>query len=328
MLCLNKYATPAALNHHMSTTSHTYSCNHCDKVFPSERYLRRHLRIHSDVDSFVCKLCNKGFRTESYLKVHMLTHSTNKPYACSMCVAAFNRKDKLKRHLLIHEPVKRYKCPFNNHSGCDREFNRPDKLKAHILTHSSAKPFICHKCGQVFCRVAQFRKHLSTSEECSENSEECNWCGIKFSSNKDSARHRCKDMLALQKVAKNSLKQKSRLPFGTGRHSRSLRRHYQLKKSKKSKGKPIENDLDASELVDDIPTAHIEIISANTDLVPVSSISHFSLPPNFETDSAQSQFDEVLTNVVNTHSDSCEVSNFCSIPLDECTTLQETVDAT
>ncbi|KAJ6661099.1 hypothetical protein lerEdw1_016900, partial [Lerista edwardsae] len=111
--CVNKYSTPEALEHHLQTATHSFPCPHCQKVFPCERYLRRHLPTHGGGGKFKCQICKKFFRREHYLKLHAHIHSGEKPFKCSVCDSAFNRKDKLKRHMLIHEPYKKYKCPFS-----------------------------------------------------------------------------------------------------------------------------------------------------------------------------------------------------------------------
>lgn len=137
--CLNRYASFAALEQHRASTSHNFPCVNCTKVFPCERYLRRHMLTHG-ADMFRCHFCNKSFKTANYLKVHIIIHTGEKPFICTVCDAKFNRRDKLKRHELVHDPIKKYKCPLIV-NGCTREFNRPDKLKAHILTHSGLKPY-------------------------------------------------------------------------------------------------------------------------------------------------------------------------------------------
>ena len=158
--CLNKYTTSAALEHHIATSTHHYPCSHCSKVFPCERYLRRHLLTHGS-GLHICQFCDKTFKTANYLKVHLVIHTGEKPYACNICGAAFNRRDKLKRHKLVHDPVKRFKCPLRTHTGCLKEFNRHDKLKAHILTHSGIKPHQCVQCGRSFSRRAHLRAHMN-----------------------------------------------------------------------------------------------------------------------------------------------------------------------
>uniref|UniRef100_A0A8C5E2R6 Zinc finger protein 341-like n=1 Tax=Gouania willdenowi TaxID=441366 RepID=A0A8C5E2R6_GOUWI len=157
--CQSKYSTQEALEQHVLTASHSFPCPHCQKVFPCERYFRRHLPTHGVGGRFKCQICKKAFKTEHYLKLHTRIHSGEKPYKCSLCEATFNRKDKVKRHMLIHEPFKKYKCPFRSHVGCTKEFNRPDKLKAHILSHSGIKPYKCPLCRKAFSRRAHMLEH-------------------------------------------------------------------------------------------------------------------------------------------------------------------------
>ncbi|XP_068189192.1 zinc finger protein 341 isoform X2 [Antennarius striatus] len=157
--CQSRYSTQEALEQHLLTASHSYPCPHCQKVFPCERYFRRHLPTHGIGGRFKCQICKKAFKTEHYLKLHTRIHSGEKPYKCTLCEATFNRKDKVKRHMLIHEPFKKYKCPFRTHVGCTKEFNRPDKLKAHILSHSGIKPYKCLFCQKAFSRKAHMLEH-------------------------------------------------------------------------------------------------------------------------------------------------------------------------
>ncbi|XP_040901794.1 zinc finger protein 341 isoform X2 [Toxotes jaculatrix] len=157
--CQSRYSTQEALEQHLLTASHNFPCPHCQKVFPCERYFRRHLPTHGTGGRFKCQICKKAFKTEHYLKLHTRIHSGEKPYKCSLCEATFNRKDKVKRHMLIHEPFKKYKCPFRTHVGCTKEFNRPDKLKAHILSHSGIKPYKCLFCQKAFSRRAHMLEH-------------------------------------------------------------------------------------------------------------------------------------------------------------------------
>ncbi|XP_062930058.1 zinc finger protein 341-like isoform X1 [Mobula hypostoma] len=187
--CLSKYSTPEALEHHLQTATHNYPCPHCQKVFPSERYLRRHLPVHGGGGVFKCQVCKKSFKTEHYLKLHLLIHSGEKPFKCSLCSAAFNRKDKVKRHMLTHDPVKKFKCPFRVHSGCTKEFNRPDKLKAHIIAHSGIKPYKCQYCSKSFSRRAHMTEHQHSHTD--TYTIRCEPCGKGFTREKYLRQHRC-----------------------------------------------------------------------------------------------------------------------------------------
>ncbi|XP_029469849.1 zinc finger protein 341 isoform X3 [Rhinatrema bivittatum] len=193
--CVNKYSTPEALEHHLQTVTHSFSCPQCQKVFPCERYLRRHLPTHGAGGRFKCQICKKFFRREHYLKLHAHIHSGEKPFTCAICDAAFNRKDKLKRHMLIHESVKKYKCPFASHTGCNKEFNRPDKLKAHILSHSGMKIHKCQYCSKSFSRRAHLLEHQNSHT--GNYKYRCPTCGKGFTRQKYMLDHKCR--LNLQK---------------------------------------------------------------------------------------------------------------------------------
>ncbi|XP_052818932.1 zinc finger protein 341-like isoform X2 [Mya arenaria] len=174
-LCMNKYATPEALQHHMSSASHNHVCPHCNKRFFSERFLRKHLTTHGTEYNHFCNICKKEFKSEYYLKMHAFIHTGEKPWSCEQCGASFNRKDKLKRHALIHNKQPKYKCPFKTICGCTKEFYRPDKLKAHLLTHSRTKPWRCKECGREFSRRPQYNEHLRGHS--GDYTYKCDKCG-------------------------------------------------------------------------------------------------------------------------------------------------------
>ncbi|XP_061624127.1 zinc finger protein 341 [Phyllopteryx taeniolatus] len=187
--CQCRYSTQEALEQHLLTASHNFPCPHCQKVFPCERYFRRHLPTHGVGGRFKCHICKKVLKTEHYLKQHTRIHSGEKPFKCSVCEATFNRKDKVKRHMLIHEPFKKYKCPFRTHVGCSKEFNRPDKLKAHILSHSGIKPFKCLFCQKAFSRRAHMLEHQQSHTD--NYRFRCSACNKGFSRQSYYRDHKC-----------------------------------------------------------------------------------------------------------------------------------------
>nr|CAD7257206.1 unnamed protein product [Timema shepardi] len=197
--CKSQFVNPEALDHHLATSTHNYSCASCGKVFTCERYLRRHLVTHRTAEPFKCPDCGKGFKTETYLNTHRLIHGSEKPYKCQYCNAAFIRKDKMVRHSLIHQTVKKLKCPFRTHLGCMREFNRGDKLKLHILTHSSVKPNQCRKCQvkpnqcrkchRSFSKMTLLRQHERTQHISYVHT--CISCGTSFPKKNQIRTHDC-----------------------------------------------------------------------------------------------------------------------------------------
>lgn len=251
--CLNRYATPEALAHHQATCSHNYPCPVCQKVFPCERYLRRHLLIHRSSAPHVCSVCHKGFKTDHYLKVHAVVHSKEKPFLCSQCGATFNRQDKLKRHYLVHETVKRYKCPYGSHLGCQKEFSRADKLKAHLLTHSGVRPYECHTCGRSFTQKQRLREHERLHTDV--RSFFCSTCQQGFVGRKALEEHACPG----RKPKRQSALRSRRRRFNGGRPAI-------LRQQRLARARLVAQDECPPEAQPDVPTAHIEIISATGDL--------------------------------------------------------------
>ncbi|XP_072168716.1 zinc finger protein 341-like isoform X2 [Diadema setosum] len=187
--CNSKYSSPEALEHHLNTSTHSYPCPECSKVFPCERYLRRHLVSHSTQALHECHICNKKFKSEHYLRSHVLIHTGQKPFTCVVCSTDFNRKDKLKRHMLIHEPTKKFRCPFHAVAGCQMAFNRADKLKAHIITHSGIKPYKCFHCSKTFSRKPNLAEHMKLHTN--DFPFRCASCNKGFAREKYLKSHRC-----------------------------------------------------------------------------------------------------------------------------------------
>ena len=187
--CKNKYTSQEALDHHMDTASHSFSCGHCDKEFSAERMLRKHILVTHSEGAFECKICKKKMKNEHYLKSHMLIHTGDLPYECKECGAKFNRIDKLKRHSLIHKQEKKFKCPFRDTMGCSKEFHRFDKLKLHIMTHGNIKPFKCEVCDTGFSRKEHMSAHLEKVHLGKKGNFQCSVCEFKLDSASDLSDH-------------------------------------------------------------------------------------------------------------------------------------------
>ncbi|GLD72754.1 zinc finger protein 341 isoform X1 [Lates japonicus] len=57
--CQSRYSTQEALEQHLLTASHNFPCPHCQKVFPCERYFRRHLPTHGAGGRFKCQISTR-----------------------------------------------------------------------------------------------------------------------------------------------------------------------------------------------------------------------------------------------------------------------------
>lgn len=77
-------------------------CLICSVLFSSKEALAAHEREHHSC-KFVCRLCNKAFPFESNLARHMRCHSSVRAFKCQICGKAYKHKHKLKEHIrLVH----------------------------------------------------------------------------------------------------------------------------------------------------------------------------------------------------------------------------------
>lgn len=60
---------------HVASSNSDFLCPVCNKVFPLQRMLTRHLKCHSLVKRHPCRFCGKGFNDTFDLKRHMRTHT-------------------------------------------------------------------------------------------------------------------------------------------------------------------------------------------------------------------------------------------------------------
>ncbi|XP_074651063.1 transcription factor ovo-like homolog lin-48 [Tubulanus polymorphus] len=82
----------------VQTAENKFVCRVCNKVFPLQRLLNRHIKCHSDVKRYLCTFCGKGFNDTFDLKRHTRTHTGVRPYKCELCNKAFTQRCSLESH--------------------------------------------------------------------------------------------------------------------------------------------------------------------------------------------------------------------------------------
>lgn len=69
------------------TSSHSsIRCDICNRVFPREKSLQAHKRIHTGEKPYICDypLCGKAFTQSGQLKTHQRLHTGEKPFICTV----------------------------------------------------------------------------------------------------------------------------------------------------------------------------------------------------------------------------------------------------
>ncbi|XP_033641730.1 uncharacterized protein LOC117301845 [Asterias rubens] len=116
----------------------SFLCEVCNKVFPLQRLLNRHMKCHSALKRYNCAFCSKGFNDTFDLKRHVRTHTGVRPYKCERCNKAFTQRCSLESHL----------------------------SKVHRLLHDyqykqrRSKVFVCEECGRTTENAEDHYEHI------------------------------------------------------------------------------------------------------------------------------------------------------------------------
>ena len=90
--------------------------------------LKSHQSVHNTQRGFTCQACEKWFPTRTALVRHERTDTGEKPFGCNSRHRAFAQKEILLRHLMTHSGrQKPFQCQH-----CEKSFTQREALKIHI----------------------------------------------------------------------------------------------------------------------------------------------------------------------------------------------------
>lgn len=138
-----------------------YTCDICNKIFPSKPKIGHHLKYDHDKKSTKCRYCDKKFRSKYHLGKHQKRHENEEAkgsfYQCKICTRRFREERGLVYHLRKHSgEEKAYICEI-----CEKTFTRSSTLRVHVeKEHQKSKKFICTQCGVFKASSSELATHM------------------------------------------------------------------------------------------------------------------------------------------------------------------------
>lgn len=185
--CNKKFPNEFVMKKHLGsrTCVVTVTCRICKNKFKSIERLLEHNKSNCDTEKvFACDVCGKSYRLMQYLEKHQKFCGSDKSIKCEICNKQFTTRRSLREHSLIHSrqpltppliPKKRYLCEICGALSSSREI-----FQFHKEQHMENLTIICKRCGEEFKSTRRFKKHIKKHKNGSLQQYTCAECGTSF----------------------------------------------------------------------------------------------------------------------------------------------------
>lgn len=148
-----------------------YICKYCCRLYPSEKRLKIHMKIHSNSRPvFKCDMCYREYFDKDTLRDHLYTHFGHKPYKCvyDNCEYAFSHASGRRQHYKNHHSDGN-KIINDTTNGekltcdiCCRQYPNRKRLLIHLKRHQSERPiYECTICDKKYLDNSTLRDHMN-----------------------------------------------------------------------------------------------------------------------------------------------------------------------
>ena len=140
--CEKRFPSQERLMKHLKRARNHFSasdiCHECGFTSSVKQTLQYHVKHAHDDVLYTCNLCSKEFKGRQSLRIHSRRFHEHKKVSCSFCGKMVKQ---IKHHIASRHTKnedQRHKCQF-----CEKGFFCKDKLRDHENIHTGNKPYKC-----------------------------------------------------------------------------------------------------------------------------------------------------------------------------------------
>ncbi|TRY62617.1 hypothetical protein TCAL_00410 [Tigriopus californicus] len=170
-----------------------HSCIECNLVFVDKHRLDNHTKVvHLKVRDIQCTFCGKLFATQERMRIHeKFVHVIDtEGVQCDVCQKTFSNRERMVDHRRSVHRDRKYQC-----EACGSTFKNSSTLKSHVVSihvEHQKKPLKCGVCGKGFLHDSRLKAHEIIHTD--ELPFKCQFCGRPNKCKNNNLKHekRCK----------------------------------------------------------------------------------------------------------------------------------------